>query len=154
MRLGTPAIRPGPRAVAAVPARVSPGLVELPRDHGKSTVCGRILWELGRNPALRVKIVCALTRSPSSAAASCGQIERNGRLRDIFPNKAGAPWRWNRSRSAPGDVIGPSVQAFGVGEASTGTRADLLVCDDIVDVRAPTPGPSASASSTTSTRTS
>ena len=36
----------------------------------------------------------------------------------------------------PGDVIGPSVQAFGVGEASTGTRADLLVCDDIVDVRA------------------
>ena len=35
-------------------------LVELPRDHGKSTqVCGRILWELGRNPALRVKIICA-----------------------------------------------------------------------------------------------
>ena len=33
-------------------------LVELPRDHGKSfQVCGRILWELGRNPALRVKVV-------------------------------------------------------------------------------------------------
>src|SRR5262249_36957626 len=35
-------------------------LVELPRDHGKSfQVCGRILWELGRNPALRVKVICA-----------------------------------------------------------------------------------------------
>src|SRR4051812_14421278 len=35
-------------------------LVELPRDHGKSTqVFGRVLWELGRNPALRVKVVCA-----------------------------------------------------------------------------------------------
>src|SRR5262245_57639304 len=35
-------------------------LIELPRDHGKSVqVCARVLWELGRNPALRVKIVCA-----------------------------------------------------------------------------------------------
>ncbi len=32
-------------------------------------------------------------------------------------------------------MIGPSVVAFGVGAGSTGTRADLLVCDDIVDVR-------------------
>ena len=35
-------------------------LIELPRDHGKSVqICIRILWELGRNPNLRVKIVCA-----------------------------------------------------------------------------------------------
>src|SRR5262245_26477809 len=35
-------------------------LVELPRDHGKSLqVSARVLWELGRNSALRVKIVCA-----------------------------------------------------------------------------------------------
>src|SRR5262245_39206887 len=34
-------------------------LVELLRDHGKSVqVCLRILWELGRNPALRVRVVC------------------------------------------------------------------------------------------------
>src|SRR5213593_4352718 len=32
-------------------------LIELPRDHGKSLqVCIRILWELGRDPSLRVKI--------------------------------------------------------------------------------------------------
>src|SRR5439155_5157016 len=35
----------------------------------------------------------------------------------------------------PADVIGPSVAAFGVGAGSTGTRADLLICDDVVDVR-------------------
>jgi hypothetical protein len=35
-------------------------LVELPRDHGKSTqVCARVVWELGRNPSLRIKVVCA-----------------------------------------------------------------------------------------------
>src|SRR5262249_57920831 len=33
-------------------------------------------------------------------------------------------------------VIGPSLAAIGVGNASTGARADLLVCDDIVDVKA------------------
>src|SRR3954452_20898220 len=33
-------------------------LVELPRDHGKTfQVCGRIVWELGNNPGLRVKVV-------------------------------------------------------------------------------------------------
>jgi predicted phage terminase large subunit-like protein len=36
----------------------------------------------------------------------------------------------------PESVIGPSVAAFGIGAASTGARADLLVCDDIVDVKA------------------
>ncbi len=35
-------------------------LVELPRDHGKTTqVCLRVLWELGHAPNLRIKIVCA-----------------------------------------------------------------------------------------------
>ena len=33
-------------------------------------------------------------------------------------------------------MIGPSVAAFGIGGRSTGARADLLICDDIVDVTA------------------
>src|SRR4051794_34818317 len=38
----------------------SRALVELPRDHGKTMqVCGRVLWELGTRPGLRVKLVCA-----------------------------------------------------------------------------------------------
>jgi hypothetical protein len=36
----------------------------------------------------------------------------------------------------PAEVIGSSVTAVGVGPVSTGSRADLLVCDDIVDVQA------------------
>ena len=115
-------------------------LVELPRDHGKSTqACGRILWELGHNPSLRVKIVCA---TDEIAVQRCrflrDQIERNQLLRETFPHLVPArPWRAESfSIRRPGDVIGPSVQAFGVGTGSTGTRADLLVCDDIVDVQA------------------
>ena len=62
-------------------------LVELPRDHGKSTqVCGRILWELGQNPGLRVRLFCA----SKAMAQERGQflreaLESNERLREVFP---------------------------------------------------------------------
>jgi predicted phage terminase large subunit-like protein len=113
-------------------------LVELPRDHGKSTqICARLAWELGRNPSLRVKLVAA-----SEAIA----LERGRFLRDLlllprvrlaFPElQPSRPWAAGSfSLQRLGSAIGPTVACFGVGSTSTGTRADLLVCDDIVDVR-------------------
>src|SRR5262245_39360402 len=114
-------------------------LVELPRDHGKSTqVCGRVLWELGRNPSLRVKIVCATEAIAAERSRFLRDaIDNNPRLAEVFPwLKATTPWAAESFTIArPSDVIGPSVAAFGVGAGSTGTRADLLICDDVVDVR-------------------
>jgi hypothetical protein len=114
-------------------------LVELPRDHGKSfQVCGRVLWELGRNPALRVKIVCATDAVAAERSRFLRDaITNNTRLRDVFPDlRPGEPWGANAFTVArPADAMGPSVAAFGVGAGSTGTRADLLICDDVVDVR-------------------
>ncbi len=114
-------------------------LVELPRDHGKSVqICLRILWELGHDPSLRVKIVCA---SDAMAIERCrflrDAIAYNPRLRLIFPDlKPAQPWGATRfTIQRPANVIGPSVAALGVGSVATGTRADLLVCDDIVDVK-------------------
>jgi predicted phage terminase large subunit-like protein len=115
-------------------------LIELPRDHGKSTqVCARLIWELGRNPGLRIKIVCA----SEALAIERGRFVRdaiagNPHLRFIFPTlQPSAPWTATQfTVTRPAQIIGPSVAAFGVGAASTGARADLLVCDDIVDVRA------------------
>src|SRR5262249_32428889 len=65
-------------------------------------------------------------------------VAHNERMHMVFPHLAPAhPWSAERfTVNRPAEVIGPSVTAFGVGAASTGTRADLLVCDDIVDVRA------------------
>src|SRR6266436_530969 len=115
-------------------------LIELPRDHGKSMqVCLRILWELGRDPSLRVRIVCA---SDAMAAERCrflrDAITHNERLRLLFPElRPSRPWGVTRFTIArPAEVIGPSVTAIGVGSVSIGSRADLLVCDDIVDVKA------------------
>lgn len=115
-------------------------LVELPRDHGKSfQVCCRVLWELGRNAALRVKVVCATEAVAAERSRFLRDaIAGNEMVRHVFPHlRPGSPWAAEAFAVArPADVIGPSVAAFGVGAGSTGTRADLLVCDDIVDVRA------------------
>lgn len=115
-------------------------LIELPRDHGKSTqVCGRILWELGHNPNLRVKIVCATESIAAERSRFLREaIEWNRRVRLVFPSlRPSSPWAdegFTVEREA--SILGPSVSAVGVGSASTGTRADLLVCDDVVDARA------------------
>jgi predicted phage terminase large subunit-like protein len=115
-------------------------LIELPRDHGKSTqVCARIIWELGRNPNLRVKLVCA----NAILAAERSRFIRDAIVghryaRQVFPWLTPADL-WNAERftvQREQRVIGPSVAAFGIGGRSTGARADLLVCDDIVDVTA------------------
>jgi phage terminase large subunit-like protein len=117
-------------------------LVELPRDHGKSTqVCARVVWELAHDPGLRIKIVCA----SEALAAERGRfvrelIDKNPRVRIVFPNLAAAqPWTDTRLTVVrPESIIGPSVAATGLAAASTGSRTDLLVCDDIVDVNAMT----------------
>ena len=115
-------------------------LVELPRDHGKSfQVCCRILWELGRDPGLRVKVVCA---TDAVAAERCrflrDSIAHNAQVQKAFPHlRRGHPWAATAFAVArAASTIGPSVAAFGVGAGRTGTRADLLVCDDVVDVLA------------------
>jgi predicted phage terminase large subunit-like protein len=115
-------------------------LVELPRDHGKSVqACVRALWELGHDPGLRVTIACA---GDARAAERCrflrDAVADNPRVRMVFPGlRPARPWRTTQfAVRRPGDAVGASVTAFGVGSASTGTRCDLLICDDLVDVRA------------------
>jgi predicted phage terminase large subunit-like protein len=117
----------------------SRALVELPRDHGKTVqLCGRILWELGTRPGLRVKLVCATdTLAADRSRFLREQIATNRHLEVVFPHLLPArPWGAEAfTVLRPAEVVGPSVAAFGVGTGSTGARADLLVCDDIVDVR-------------------
>jgi predicted phage terminase large subunit-like protein len=116
------------------------GLVELPRDHGKTVqVMIRIIWEIGNNPNLRV-----LVASGSNAlAVQRGRfirdaIEHNPWVRLTFPHLMPArPWRVTSFRvHRKGNSVSPTVTVLGVGAASTGARADLLVCDDVVDVKA------------------
>ena len=113
--------------------------MELPRDHGKSVqVCARLVWELGQQPALRLKLVCATDQLAEERSRFLRDaISGNPLVRLVFPHlKPARPWSANAfTLQRPANVIGPSVAAFGIGAGSTGARADLLVCDDVVDVR-------------------
>jgi phage terminase large subunit-like protein len=114
-------------------------VVELPRDHGKSVqVCGRIAWELGRDPSLRVKLVCATDHLATERTRFLREAVASPRVGLVFPGlRPAEPWAADAfTVERPGRVIGPSVAAFGLGSGATGARADLLVCDDVVDVKA------------------
>jgi len=111
-----------------------------PREHAKSTqMCARIIWELGRNPNLRCRIVAA---NDDLAKLRLGwikrQIERNPRVRMVFPSLQPDYRRgWEKTAiyvrgSTEAD---PSVDAAGVLSTGTGTRCDFLVGDDVVDQR-------------------
>src|SRR5450755_3729493 len=119
-------LRPAPvhRDLQRFLSRHPRALVELPRDHGKSVqVCIRLLWELGRNPGLRIRIVCA----SEALAVERGRFIRdaiatNQRLRLVFPFlRPGVPWEAVRfTVRRPGQVLGPSMASVGVGAATTG----------------------------------
>jgi len=114
-------------------------IIVAPRDHGKTTqIVGRVLWELGRDPNLRIKIVCASDARAMERLFEIRQhLESNRRLRHVFPRLVpdeGAEWskhriivqRTARHRDA-------SVEAAGIGSNITGGRADILIADDVVD---------------------
>lgn len=116
-------------------------MVIAPRDHAKtSNVVGRVIWELGKNPNLRTKVVCA---SDGRAKERLFEIDQhltdNQRVTEVFPHlkpDPTAPWnahklviqRKARHRDA-------SVEALGITSTATGGRADLLIADDVVDRR-------------------
>lgn len=116
-------------------------LIIAPRDHGKTgQMVPRIIWELGRNPELRIKIACASDgRAKERLFEIVQHIENNALLHDVFPRlrpDKNAEWskhkihvvRQSRHRDA-------SVEAIGITATATGGRCDLLIADDVVDRR-------------------
>jgi predicted phage terminase large subunit-like protein len=111
------------------------------RDHGKSTVAmARVLWELGRNHNLRVKVVCA---SDARAKERLYEVKQhlvgNPRVRAVFPDLVEDPdGEWSRHRIVVKRTArhrDATLEALGVTSTITGGRADLLVGDDPVDRR-------------------
>jgi len=116
-------------------------MVIAPRDHAKtSNVVGRVIWELGNNPNLRTKVVCASDGRAKERLFEIDQhITTNPRVREVFPDlrpNPDAPWNAHRlvlMRSARHRDA--SVEALGITSTATGGRADLLIADDVVDRR-------------------
>jgi hypothetical protein len=117
------------------------GAMLLPRGHGKTEqVIGRVLWELGNNPDLRIKIVCNSDDEASKRIQALSEhIERNPAVHDVFPDlRPSDKQDWTKHTLRVQRTIiskDPSIEACGVLSTGTGARADLIIFDDVVDLR-------------------
>ena len=112
-----------------------------PWGHGKTIqVLGRVLWELSRNPNLRIKLVCCDDRLATDRVQTIARyIESDPDFAAVFPDIRPDPaGSWAQQRL---DVIrsallpDASVEAKGILSSGIGGRADLLIVDDPHDLR-------------------
>lgn len=116
-------------------------IIIAPRGHGKtSTIISRIVWELGNNTNLRIKIVCQSDSMAKGRLFEVQQnIEGNPRVKFVFPGlMAAAKGEWSKHKMYVRRTIvarDASVHALGILSTATGGRSDLNVYDDVVDRR-------------------
>lgn len=112
--------------------------------HGKTAqlVIGRTLWELGRNPNLRIKIVCNDDPSAMKRVLAIRKyIESDDDYHAVFPAvRPGRRDMWTQhciyvQRSQGARSIDPSIEAHGILGTGIGGRCDGLIFDDPVDLR-------------------
>lgn len=111
---------------------------------------GRSLWELGRDPTLRIAVISNTKDLATKITRQIGQyIEKSEALHEVFPglvptHDPSLPWRGLALTVERGHMGGkdPSIQAAGVHGNIIGSRVDLLILDDILDhenTRTPVP---------------
>ncbi len=100
----------------------------------------RVLWELGRNPNLRIAIISKTARQAEKIMRSLAQyITKSDDLKDVFPKLApGSGMPWNTQQiTVERDTISkdPSVQALGIMRGAVmGSRIDIAIVDDAFDL--------------------
>jgi hypothetical protein len=116
-------------------------LIAAPRGHGKSVqLVGRLVWELGNNHNLRIKIIGSSDdKSKEILGLARELISKSERVKAVFPDlvvdydRGDTQTKFFVVRDIP--QRDPSVEASGVLSTGAGGRADLLVCDDVVDLK-------------------
>jgi len=112
------------------------------RGSGKSeqVTVGRALWELGKNPNIRIKIVTeADDRAQDLVTRISATILENEKFKEVFPNCVPASvGTWTKSKLIVKRAVAhtdATVEGSGVLTSSTGGRADLILFDDISGYR-------------------
>jgi len=119
--------------------RVKRLLIIMPPGHGKST-CVTVnypLWAVGKNPNLRIIVsshtkdfVASFIREITARMESQDYKEVFGDLKPARPNK----WAQNEIIVRRSTILkDPTFVALGTEQATIGRRADIIICDDIVD---------------------
>lgn len=116
-------------------------MIEFPREHGKTEqfVVGRVLWELGNDTELRIKIICNDDDSATKRIVAIRtHIQHNPRVREVFPHLRPHPEIevWTKHELIVDRLRidkDNSVEAYGILGTAVGGRCDLMIFDDVVD---------------------
>lgn len=95
---------------------------------------GRVLWEIGRNPNIRICILQATEGLAEAVVSSIKRyIESSVEYQKVFPHvRKGDVWQSTQiSVERPFGLKDPTVIAAGVGGNVLGRRFDLIIGDDI-----------------------
>lgn len=100
---------------------------------------GRMAWEIGRNPNIRIKIFKNASRESEKVTDATRRLIDTPQYREIFPGVKPDMDKWSGSsfrvhRTSKGEKE-PTYQAYGIFDTSTGGRGDLIVYDDVCDVK-------------------
>lgn len=115
-------------------------VIQAPREHAKSTqfTVDYVIWELYKNPDLRIAIVSSVKSVASSFLREIqSQLESNELLKsDLGSLVPKRPDKWSESEiivKRKALYKDPSIAAIGANGAILSKRCDLLILDDILN---------------------
>jgi hypothetical protein len=108
-------------------------------ESGKTTQLGilRSLWLLGNNPNLRIACLSKTDKNATKTTRAIKEyIEKNEELAEVFPDLLpSVPWGESFfTVRRPTFSKDPSVQALGIDGSPAGSRIDVLIIDDVLDL--------------------
>jgi hypothetical protein len=110
-----------------------------PRNHAKST-CFSIVypaWYIGNNPNARIIIVSSTSSQSEAFLRSIKAILNDSRYQDVFGKlKPTYPERWSSREiiiNRDTREKDPTISTVGAGGAILSKRADIIICDDILN---------------------
>jgi predicted phage terminase large subunit-like protein len=116
-------------------------MIEAPKGLGKSTIiCAMAAREIGLNRNIRIKIACATDAKAKERLFEIREnLMKNPALKLLFPDlrlhESGEKSRMRFFVERPGNFKDATVEAAGILSSVGGGRADIVIADDIVDVR-------------------
>ena len=118
------------------------GIMLAHRGSGKSeqATIGRVLWEVGRDPNIRIKIVTETDdRAGDLLSRISAIIQQDDKFKDVFPDcipaNVGSWTKFKVTVKRTEHHVDPTIAASGILTSSTGGRADLIIFDDIAGYR-------------------
>lgn len=117
-------------------SRSTDSTIGVPRGHGKSVQAGiREAWEIGTNPGIRIKHVCQTDDKASEQIKFVASIMDSPVFKAVFPGIS-IESITTTAISVLRDKIrrDPTIQGSGI-YGRAGGRADILVGDDVCDLR-------------------